>query len=408
MTPTWLEHGHMTTPAGWRAGVAACGIKYTGRDDLSLLVSDTPCNAAAMFTTNKVQSAHIHYDRAVLARNTSAIRGVLINSGSANACTGEAGIATAQTLARATETTLAFPPDSVLVMSTGVIGMPLVVDQIAPGIAHAAQHLHPEDHSIPAARAIMTTDTYPKHCAVQVALSGGKPVHIGGVAKGSGMIHPNMATMLCMLTTDAAVTSDALNAALHYAVNHSFHCISVDGDTSTNDTVLLLANGQAANAPIGDIVSPDGQAFLAGVLKVCQRLAQEVARDGEGASHLVTITVEGAHDNADAHRAAMAVARSPLVKTAIFGADPNWGRIVCALGYSGAALDPERLTLSFGSIPVFANGVPLPFDEQAAHALLEAPDILITAHLGVGSGAATVWTCDFSYDYVKINAEYRS
>jgi glutamate N-acetyltransferase / amino-acid N-acetyltransferase len=408
MTPTWLEQGHVTIPAGWRAGVAACGIKYTGRDDLALLVSDTPCTVAAMFTTNKVQSAHIHYDRAVLSRNTSAIRGVLINSGSANACTGEAGVANAQALARATEETLGLSPDSVLVMSTGVIGLPLVVEQIRPGIERAAQHLHHEENSIAAAKAIMTTDTYPKHCAVQVVLSNGKPVHIGGVAKGSGMIHPNMATMLCTLTTDAAVTPDALNAALHYAANHSFHCISVDGDTSTNDTMVLLANGQAGNAPIGDIVSPDGQAFLAGVLKVCQRLAQEVARDGEGASRLVTITVQGAHDNADAHRAAMAVARSPLVKTALFGADPNWGRIVCALGYSGAELDPERLSLSFGTMKVFENGVPLPMDEQAAHALLDAPDVQITAHLGMGSGAATVWTCDFSYDYVKINAEYRS
>lgn len=408
MSHTLLEPGHATTPAGWQAGVAACEIKYTGRDDLALLVSNHPCVTAVVFTTNKVQSAHIHYDRAVLARNSERIRAVLINTGSANACTGAAGIAAAEATARAVEQTLDLPTDSVLVMSTGVIGTHLPVEKIRQGIAEAAQRLDAEAHSIAAARAIMTTDTRPKYRAARVALPGGSTAHIGGMAKGAGMIHPNMATMLCIITTDAVITPGALDAALRYSVDRSFHCISVDGDTSTNDTVLLLANGQAGNPPISDIATPDGQAFLAALLDVCQQLAQEVVRDGEGASHLVTITITGAASDHDAHQAAMSVARSPLVKTALFGSDPNWGRIVCALGYSGLDIDPDRVVLSFGPIKVFEQGMPLPFDEDAAHALLSQPDVQIEADLGMGTGNATVWTCDFSYNYIKINAEYRT
>jgi glutamate N-acetyltransferase/amino-acid N-acetyltransferase len=228
------------------------------------------------------------------------------------------------------------------------------------------------------------------------------------MAKGSGMIHPNMATMLSTITTDATLRPDLLRAALRHAADRSFHCISVDGDTSTNDTLLALANGQADLPPITSLDTPDGQAFLASLTALCQHLAREVARDGEGATRFVTIHVRGAASDADAHHAAMTVARSPLVKTAIFGADPNWGRIVCALGYSQATLDPSRLMLYFGDIKVFAQGVPLDFDEQAAHQLLSQPDVLIDADLGLGDGSATAWTCDFSYDYVKINAEYRS
>jgi glutamate N-acetyltransferase / amino-acid N-acetyltransferase len=407
MTWTLLEHGHVTTPEGWRAGVAACGIKYAGRTDLALLVSERPCAAAALFTTNRVVSAHIHYDRAVLSRNATSIRAVLINAGSANACTGEVGIAAAGATAREVERTLALPGESTLVMSTGVIGMPLPVDRVVQGIAAASQHLDAA-HGPDAARAMMTTDTRPKYCAVRVGLPGGEHIHIGGMVKGAGMVHPNMATMLCVVTTDAAVEPAVLDAALRFAADRSFHCISIDGDTSTNDTVLALANGGAGHPSIPTIESAEGQAFLAGLVEVCQRLAREVVRDGEGATRLVTITVRGAVSDTDARRAAMAVARSPLVKTAIFGADPNWGRVVCALGYSGATVDPERVVLHFGPVQVFAHGVPQAFDEPAAHRVLSAPEVQVVADLGMGPGTATAWTCDFSYEYVRINAEYRT
>jgi glutamate N-acetyltransferase/amino-acid N-acetyltransferase len=407
MTCSFLENGHAATPSGWRASAAACGIKYTGRDDLALLVSETPCTTAALFTTNRVQSAHIHYDREVLARHAEAIRAVLITSGSANACTGEAGIEAARIACHAAEECLALPRSSTLIMSTGVIGIPLHEELVAQGIAQAVPRLAPEGGPA-AARAIMTTDTYPKQCAVTVALPGGGTLTIGGMAKGSGMIHPNMATMLCAITTDATIAPPVLDAALRHAANRSFNCISVDGDTSTNDTMLLLANGQASTPPLTRLDTPDGQAFLDGLVAVCQYLAKEVARDGEGATRLITINVRGAASDHDARLAAMAIARSPLVKTALSGADPNWGRVVCAIGYSGADVDPERMALSFGTITVFENGLPLDFDETAVHQLLNAPEVLVEANLGSGNGCATAWTCDFSHEYIRINADYRT
>jgi glutamate N-acetyltransferase/amino-acid N-acetyltransferase len=404
---TWIDQGGVTAPRGWRAAGVSCGIRNRRRPDLALLLSEAPCAAAALFTTNNITSAHIQYDRPLLERNPAGIRAVVVNSGSANACTGTPGIEAAAAVARAVEETLGLPTDSAVVMSTGVIGLPLPVEKIVRGIGQAAQELSIEG-ALAAAHATMTTDIRPKQGAVRVALPGGNTCTIGGMAKGSGMIHPNMATMLSTITTDAMLSPELLRAALRHAAERSFHCISVDGDTSTNDTLLGLANGQANLPPITSLDTPAGQAFLAGLTALCQYLAREVARDGEGATRFVTIQVRGAASDAEAHRAAMTVARSPLVKTAIFGADPNWGRIVCALGYSEATLDPARLLLSFGDMQVFANGVPLDFDEQAAHNLLSQPEVLIDADLGLGSGSATAWTCDFSYDYVKINAEYRS
>ncbi len=407
MTPVFLDHGHITTPGGWRAAAVACGIRRAGRQDLALLVSDAPCAAAAMFTTNKVKAAPVQYGQALLARNPTGLRAVVVNSGIANACTGEQGAAAVVTIARAVEQALALPADSTFVMSTGVIGMQLPVNRLTQGIAAAATQLDPT-HGPDVARAIMTTDTRPKYCAVQVDLPTGGQIWIGAMAKGAGMIHPNMATMLCFITTDATVTPAALDAALRSAVQCSFHCISVDGETSTNDTVLALANGYAGLEPITDMTSPAGAAFCAGLTLVCQRLAQEIVRDGEGMSRFITIKVQGAVSDTDAHRAAMTVARSPLVKTALFGADANWGRVVCALGYSGAELDPQRLTLHFNGLPVFAHGLPLDFDEEAAHRLLDVPEVLIDIDLGLGTGSTTVWTCDLSYEYVRINAEYRT
>lgn len=406
-TFSWLEHGGVMSPSGWQGATVACGMRYHGRDDLALLVSASPCTAAALFTKNAVQCAHIQYDRVLLAHNTTALRAVLINAGSANACTGEAGIEASATTARAVEETLGLPAYSAFVMSTGVIGIPLPVDKMLAGIAKAAQNLDAA-HGTAVAKAIMTTDTRHKQCAVRVSFPNGEQCCIGGMAKGAGMIHPTMATMLSVITTDATLSPAALDAALRYAADRSFHCISIDGDTSTNDTLLALANGQSGLAPIDDITSPAGQAFLSGLTAVCQHLAQEVVRDGEGASRFITMSIRGATSDADAHRAAIAVARSPLVKTALFGADPNWGRVVCAMGYSGATLDPARMVLFFGGIKVFEHGLPLDFDEQAAHALLDKPEVLIEADLGMGDGTATVWTCDFSYEYVRINAEYRT
>ncbi|WP_298815491.1 bifunctional glutamate N-acetyltransferase/amino-acid acetyltransferase ArgJ [Chloroflexus sp.] len=401
-----LADGHVTSPRGWSAAVAACGIKYANRDDLALVVSDRPATAVAVFTTNAVKAAPVLYDMALMA-SVAELRAVVINAGNANACTGSDGDAAVVAMAQAVEAALDLPPRSVFVMSTGTIGVPMPVAKITRGIAEAATRLSP-DCGIAAARAIMTTDTRPKHCAVKVALPDGSAITIGGMAKGAGMIHPNMATMLAVVTTDAAVPRDVLDAAMRQALEVSFNSISIDGDTSTNDTLLVMANGASGAPPIVDLDSPAGAAFRAGLIAVCQHLAHAIVRDGEGATRFVTITVRGAMSNADARLAAMTIARSPLVKTALFGADPNWGRVLCAIGYSGATVDPNRVVLHFGGMRVLENGLPLPFDEQAAHQLLDVPEITIDADLGLGDGQATVWTCDFSYDYVRINAEYRT
>ncbi|MGB9737515.1 bifunctional glutamate N-acetyltransferase/amino-acid acetyltransferase ArgJ [Chloroflexus sp.] len=403
---TFLADGHVTSPRGWQAAVAACGIKYAHRDDLALVVSDVPATAAAVFTTNAVKAAPVRYDMALMAQGGE-LRAVVINAGNANACTGTDGDAAAVAMARAVETALGLPMNSTFVMSTGTIGVPMPVEKIVRGINEAARRLSP-DHGTVAARAIMTTDTRPKHCAVTVALPDGHTITIGGMAKGAGMIHPNMATMLAVVTTDATVPRAVLDTAMRRVLEVSFNSITIDGDTSTNDTLLVMANGMSGAPPITDLTSPAGTAFLAGLTAVCQYLAHAIVRDGEGATRFVTITVRGARSHVEAKQAAMAIARSPLVKTALFGADPNWGRVLCAIGYSGATVDPNRVVLSFGGMRVLENGLPLPFDEQAAHTLLDVPEVTIEADLKLGEGEATVWTCDFSYDYVRINAEYRT
>ncbi|MEF3275074.1 MAG: bifunctional glutamate N-acetyltransferase/amino-acid acetyltransferase ArgJ [Chloroflexus sp.] len=403
---SFLTEGHVASPRGWSAAVAACGIKYPNRDDLALVVSDRPATAVAVFTTNAVKAAPVLYDMGLMASGSD-LRAVVINAGNANACTGTAGDAAVVAMAQAVEQALDLPPKSVFVMSTGTIGVPMPVEKITYGIAVAATRLSP-NHGVAAARAIMTTDTRPKHCAVTVTLPDGNSVVIGGMAKGAGMIHPNMATMLAVVTTDAGVPRDVLDAAMRQALEVSFNSISIDGDTSTNDTLLVMANGASNTPPISNLDSPAGVAFRAGLIAVCQHLAHAIVRDGEGATRFVTITVRGAVSQADARLAAMTIARSPLVKTALFGADPNWGRVLCAIGYSGATVDPNRVVLHFGGMRVLENGLPLPFDEQAAHQLLDVPEITIDADLGLGDGQATVWTCDLSCDYVRINAEYRT
>lgn len=403
-----IADGHVTSPAGWLAATAACAIKYANRDDLALVVSTRPASAAAIFTTNKVKAAPVHYDMALMQRNAGGLRALVVNAGNANACTGEAGDAAALTMARTTEELLGLPSDTTFVMSTGTIGVPMPIERVQVGIGMAAQQLDPR-HGPAAARAIMTTDTRPKHCAVRVTLPvSGVTVTLGGMSKGAGMIHPNMATLLAVITTDAAVEPAALQAATRQAAELSFNSISIDGDTSTNDTLLVIANGVAGNPPIVGLTTADGAAFLEALTLICTQLAQAVVRDGEGATRFVTITVHGARSDADAKLAAMTIAKSPLVKTALFGADPNWGRVLCALGYSGADIDPNRVLLHFGGMKVLEHGLPLPFDEAGAHALLDVPEVLIDADLGLADGSATVWTCDFSYEYVKVNAEYRT
>lgn len=407
MTISFLEDGHAASPAGWRAGTAACGIKYRDRDDLALLVSERPCSAAALFTTNKVKAAPVLYDMALMQRNPGGLRALVVNAGNANACTGAAGDEAAAAMAAAAEQALALPADTAFVMSTGTIGVPMPLEKILAGIGRAAEDLAPA-HGAAAARAIMTTDTRPKHTAARLSLPSGATITIGGMAKGAGMIHPNMATLLAVVTTDAAIEPAALDAALRQAVELSFNSISIDGDTSTNDTLLALANGAAGNTPIVGLSTADGAAFLEGLVAVCRQLAQAIVRDGEGATRFVTINVRGARSDADAKLAAMAIAKSPLVKTALYGADPNWGRVLCAIGYSGADVAPDRVLLHFGGLRVLEHGLPLPFDEAAASKLLDVPEVTIDADLGLGSGEATVWTCDLSPQYVAINAEYRT
>lgn len=407
MSITILNEGNPTTPSGWRAATWDCAIKYQQRDDLALLVSDQPCSAAAIFTTNRVKAAPVRYDQALMARNGGILQALVVNAGNANACTGSAGAAAALAMAQTSAQALGLPLDYVFVMSTGTIGVPMPIERIVTGIEAAAQRLDGA-HGFAAAQAIMTTDKRPKHAAVRVALPSGTLVTLGGMAKGAGMIHPNMATLLAVITSDAALSPAVLDAALRQAAELSFNSISIDGDTSTNDTLLVMANGMAGNQPIEQLDSPDGAALLAGLTTLCQRLAHAVVRDGEGATRFITINVRGAKSYADAKLAAMTIAKSPLVKTALYGADPNWGRVLCAIGYSGAEVDPERVILDFGGMRVLESGLPLPFDEAAASALLDVPQVLIEADLGLGESAATVWTCDLTEGYIQINTEYRT
>ncbi len=388
---------------GFRATATAAGLKKNGALDMALVAADRDCSAAGIFTTNRVKAAPVRYDMQVLRENATAVRAVIINAGNANAVTGAQGDADCRRTAELTAYALRCQPDQVLVLSTGVIGRPLPMDTITQGVAILAS---PAAHvgAGHAAQAIMTTDTRPKIASHTFAHSGGI-VTIAGMCKGAGMIHPNMATMLAVVTTDARVEPAVLDTALRYAADRSFNRISVDGDTSTNDTLLLLASG-ASGVQIG----ADDAAFLAALRAVCTDLARQVARDGEGATRLVELQVRGATDDAMAHTVGNAIARSPLVKTAIHGFDPNWGRILCATGYSGAAIDPETITLTFGTgdeaVLLLDRGAPVAADLAAASALLRHDPVQITIDLGLGSAATTVWFCDFSKEYVEINAHY--
>jgi glutamate N-acetyltransferase/amino-acid N-acetyltransferase len=387
------------TPRGFQFAGVPCGLKQTGEPDLALIFSDRLCTAAATFTRNRFPAAPVLYDQALVAENPAGLRAVTVNAGVANACTGTPGLADAAAMALAAERSLRLPARSCAVMSTGVIGPRLPMEKIEAGIQAAAAALAEEGWEM-AARAIMTTDTRPK---TAFRRAGGCTLF--GMAKGAGMIHPNMATMLSVVVTDAAVEPAALEGMLRGAVDASFNCISVDGDTSTNDTVLVLANGAAG--------AVDAAAFAAALTELCTDLAQQIVRDGEGATKFITIRIRGAASDADARLAAKAVANSPLVKTAFYGGDANWGRILAAVGYSGAAVDPARAGLWIAAgdaspLQLVRGGQPLDYAEADAGAVFAGPEITVTVDLGLGAGRATVWTCDLSHEYVSINGHYRT
>ena len=404
-------------PKGFRLYGLRSGISSKpGKKDLALFWSDRPARAAGVFTKNLFSAAPVQYCQMKLKKSASA-RAVVINSGCANACTGQQGMADTVWTAKTLAAGLGLNAQEVLVASTGVIGRHLPRPALGRGIkmlaAQVKKNVSPSTED--AVHAIMTTDTRPK-VARAVAQIGGQPVTIAGMCKGSGMIHPNMATMLAIVTTDAAVAPELLQAALRQAAGRSFNCVSVDGDMSTNDTLLLLASG-ASGVEIAAEGARDAQPatafeqFVEALTGVCVDLAKQVARDGEGATRLIEIRVGGAADEAQAHQVADSIARSPLFKCAVHGGDPNWGRVLCAAGYSGAEIDAERLSLSFGhpggaQVAVVAAGLPLAYAEPDAAALLREDPVYVNLDLGLGAAAATVWTCDFSKEYVEINAHY--
>ncbi|HIC89322.1 MAG TPA: bifunctional glutamate N-acetyltransferase/amino-acid acetyltransferase ArgJ [Anaerolineae bacterium] len=409
----------LTSVPGFRTAGIACGIKPNSALDLAVIVSDQACTAAAVFTQNRFPAAPVLYGRQLISTNPNAIRAVIINSGNANACTGDAGLRDAYHTAELVAAALGITARAVFVMSTGVIGVPLPMERLTTGIPQAVKALGRMPEAAQAAcQAIMTTDTRPKTAGTQVRLPQSDiTVTIAGMAKGAGMIHPNMATMLAVIVTDAAVTAPALQKALNTAVTVSFNSITVDGDTSTNDTVLVLANGLAGNPVIEGTDTADYRAFAEALKVVATNLAQQIVRDGEGATRFVTIRVEGAANEADARRAAKAVAHSPLVKTALYGGDANWGRVLAAVGYSGAEVDPVRTELWFAGgqdgqrgkpLQVVAGGQPTDYAESEASAIFAQPEIDILIRLGVGQGETTVWTCDLSHEYVTINGHYRT
>jgi len=395
--------GSVSAPDGFRSAGVACGIKKNGSLDLALIVSDRPASAAAVFTTNKAQAAPVLVSKARLAASGGHARAIVINSGCANACTGPDGLETAEAMADTAARGAGAERNEVLVASTGVIGVALDRRTVLDGIDSAFAALN-HSGGAAAARAIMTTDPFPKEAAVEATTTAGR-FRVGGVAKGSGMIEPLMATMLAVVTTDAQVAPGVLQRALAAAADVTFNAITVDGECSTNDCVFALANG-ASGVAIGERQFD----LLVGALRhVCETLAIGIVRGGEGATKLVTIDVTGARDDAEAKKAARAIGNSPLVKTAVHGADPNWGRLVAVAGRAGVDFALERARVQIGDVVLFADG--RPFDERAPQASthLQGADVSLLVDLGTrGSGRARMWTCDLSADYVKINAEYRT
>jgi glutamate N-acetyltransferase/amino-acid N-acetyltransferase len=394
----------------------SAGLKPRGGLDLALLVSQTTCSAAGVFTQNRVRAAPVIYDEALLHERPGRIRGVVMNSKVANACTGERGLKAAQSMAHAAEQALGLPSRTMLVLSTGVIGVQLPVDLVEKGIERAAQRLSREEGGAELARAIMTTDTKPKSLAARFVLNG-KTVTVGGVAKGAGMVHPNLGTMLAVITTDAVVEVAQLQDLLRRVADRTFNAITIDGDTSTNDTVLILANGSSEVAVARDLEG--WRQFEDAVFGVARELALMIVKDGEGATRFVELTVTGAPTELLAREIGRAIARSALVKTALAGGDPNWGRILAAAGASGFQIVPERLQLAVRAdsgknpgpgrwITLADKGAAAEVDEELLKPLFEASELALRLDLGMGGAEATVWTCDLSEEYVRINARYRT
>ena len=405
-----IIEGGVTAAKGFEAAAAAAEIKYKGRTDMALIYSQTPCQAAGTFTSNVVKAAPVKWDQKIVAEYPFA-QAVVVNSGIANACTGAEGYGYCKETAEECAKALNIPEDAVLVASTGVIGMQLPIDRLKKGIALLKEAKgSTAEHGTAAAKAIMTTDTVHKEIAVQVEL-GGKTVTIGGMCKGSGMIHPNMCTMLAFVTTDACISKEMLQKAVSEDVKDTFNMISVDGDTSTNDTLLVLANGEAKNPQITE-ENEDYGLFAAALNTVNTYLAKKMAGDGEGATALFEVKIVGAETKEDAVTLSKSVVTSSLVKAAVYGHDANWGRILCAMGYSGVEFDPEKVDLFFesaaGRIQIIENGVAVDYSEEEATRILSEPEVTAIADVKMGDACATAWGCDLTYDYVKINADYRS
>jgi glutamate N-acetyltransferase/amino-acid N-acetyltransferase len=403
-----LKEGGVTAPKGFRANGIHCGIrKNKDKKDLMLIVSDVLCDAAAVYTQNLVCGAPVTVTRENLKNGKA--RAVICNSGIANTCNAD-GVEKAEAMCALTEQYTGIPANDVVVASTGVIGQPIDLEPIQNGMQTLVDGLN-ENGSSAAAEAIMTTDTVKKEIAVSVELSGGKTCTLGAIAKGSGMIHPNMATMLSFITTDANISAEMLQKALRWCVTRSYNMLSVDGDTSTNDTVAILANGLCGNTRI-ETENEDYNAFCSALFEICSHVVRMLAKDGEGATKLVVCEVVGAADEETARVCAKSVIRSPLVKTAMFGSDANWGRVLCALGYAGAAIDVSKIDVSFrsrkGTVPVCKNGAGIEFSEEKAKEVLLEDEIEILVDLNSGDAEATAYGCDLTYDYVKINGDYRT
>ena len=394
-----LEGGGVASPQGFLAAGISTGVKESGGRDLALVYSTRPANAAAVYTTNKVQGAPIAVDREHLADGRA--RAVILNSGNANVCNGDAGLDHARRMCSLAASELGLGAEEVLVCSTGVIGVPLPIGKIEAGIPRIVAALSDEGGA-EAAEAVMTTDTVPKSCAVEVELASGTAV-VGAMAKGAAMIAPNMATMLSVVTTDAAVQGGQLQELLSQAIRRTFNCITVDGDMSTSDTVILMANGGASPEELG---GRDGERLYEGIEHVCRQMAQEIARDAEGSSKLIAISVRGAATEAEARQVGLAVANSSLVKTAAFGNDPNWGRILCAMGYAGVDFDPGKARVSLCGTDIYGNGAGLSYDEGELSTAMQADEIAIDIDLAMGGAATEIFTCDLTYEYVRLNAEY--
>ena len=402
--------GGVTAAKGFQAASTAAGIKYQGRTDMAMVYSEKPCVAAGTFTTNIVKAAPVKWDQEIVYKHPSA-QVIVCNSGIANACTGEEGFSYCRATAKAAAETLNVDENSVLVASTGVIGMQLPIEKLSDGVKAMAPKLKGTlEAGNEAAKAIMTTDTVEKEVAVEIEI-GGRTVTIGGMCKGSGMIHPNMCTMLGFVTTDACISKQLLQEALSQDVKDTYNMVSVDGDTSTNDTVLLLANGMAENPEIKE-KNEDYQKFCEALNYINTTLAKKIAGDGEGATALFEVKIIGAESKEQAVTLSKSVVTSSLTKAAIYGHDANWGRILCAMGYSGAQFDPEKVDLYFeskaGKIKIIENGVAVDYSEEEATRILSEDAVTAIADIKMGDCTATAWGCDLTYDYVKINADYRS